>query len=78
MSSYSMSHKQDDMQELQNAILIVQSALSPITKKEIEALNPYIIEVFSLEQLLVNITHHELVPKHMVLSDDDKQELLKR
>ncbi len=46
--------------------------------KEIEALNPYIIEVFSLEELLVNITHHELVPKHMVLSDDDKQELLKR
>ena len=30
------------------------------------------------EDLLVNITHHQLVPKHMVLSGLEKAELLKR
>ena len=30
------------------------------------------------DELLVNITHHELVPKHTVLSDVEKVELLKR
>ena len=41
-------------------------------------LGPFNIEVFSSEELLVNITNHELVPKHMVLSDLEKGELLKR
>ena len=30
------------------------------------------------EELLVNITHHQLVPKHSVLQDSEKAELLKR
>ena len=30
------------------------------------------------EELLVNITRHELVPKHMILCDAEKAELLKR
>ena len=30
------------------------------------------------EDLLVNITHHQLVPKHIVLSNLEKAELLKR
>ena len=39
---------------------------------------PYHFEVFKQEELLVNITHHELVPVHMLLSDQEKDELLKR
>jgi DNA-directed RNA polymerase I, II, and III subunit RPABC1 len=30
------------------------------------------------EELLVNITHHQLVQKHSVLQDSEKAELLKR
>ena len=41
-------------------------------------LGPFNIEVFSSEELLVNITYHELVPKHQTLSDLEKIELLKR
>ena len=29
-------------------------------------------------ELLVNVTKHELVPKHVVLSDDEKKTLLER
>ena len=34
--------------------------------------------MFIQDELLVNITKHELVPKHMVLTDAEKNELLKR
>lgn len=36
------------------------------------------IEVFLEQDLLVNITKHELVPKHVLLSAEEKQQLLKR
>ena len=39
---------------------------------------PYNIQVFQSDELLVNITHHELVPQHKVLSDDEKRELLEK
>ena len=35
-------------------------------------------ESFELNDLQVNITHHSLVPKHSVLTNDEKEELLKR
>lgn len=37
-----------------------------------------ILEDFEEAFLLVNITHHQLVPKHEVLSPDEKKELLSR
>jgi len=36
------------------------------------------IELFNEEELLVNITEHSLVPKHVLLSDDEKKQLLER
>lgn len=36
------------------------------------------IEIFLEEQLLVNITKHELVPKHILLSKEEKKRLLQR
>lgn len=33
---------------------------------------PFMIETFMQEELLVNITHHDLVPKHTVLVDAEK------
>ena len=38
----------------------------------------YTIEAFQEAELLVNITHHQLVPLHEVLSDADKVALLKK
>ena len=39
---------------------------------------PYVFEIFIMEELMVNITHHMLVPKHSVISAAEKAELLKR
>ncbi len=36
------------------------------------------IEYFEEKELLVNITEHELVPEHFILTDADKKELLVR
>jgi len=39
---------------------------------------PIGIEVFPEQDLLVNITKHELVPKHILLSPEEKKALLER
>jgi DNA-directed RNA polymerases I, II, and III subunit RPABC1 len=36
------------------------------------------LEFFNLKELIVNITKHELVPKHELLNDDDLRALLER
>ena len=36
------------------------------------------VEVFHENELVVNITHHELVPKHVPLTEEEKQLLLNR
>jgi len=41
-------------------------------------LKPCEIECFLQQELLVNITEHELVPKHEVLTEQAKHELLKK
>jgi DNA-directed RNA polymerase I, II, and III subunit RPABC1 len=38
----------------------------------------YRLEEFSEADLLVNITHHTLVPRHEVLTPDEKKALLEK
>merc|ERR1712137_1429602 len=38
----------------------------------------YILERFMEQELMINITEHELVPKHAVLTENEKKELLLR
>lgn len=60
-------------------ILVTCAALSAQARKVVAAMQQYTqIECFLEEDLLVNITHHELVPKHILLSREEKTALLKR
>jgi DNA-directed RNA polymerases I, II, and III subunit RPABC1 len=60
-------------------IMVTQGALSPQARKVITATMQFTpIECFMQDDLLVNITHHELVPTHVLLSREEKTALLAR
>ncbi|PHJ17398.1 dna-directed rna polymerase [Cystoisospora suis] len=64
---------------IQRAILVTQNILTAFARDAInEAAPRHIIENFMESELLVNITKHELVPQHVPLTNDEKQNLLAR
>ena len=69
---------QDLMGKFSTGIIVTQTALTPAAKKIIPAALPNIIELFLEQELVVNITHHNLVPKHVLLSAEEKKKLLER
>lgn len=67
------------MQEenISRAIIVVQSGMTPSAKQALTDLLPkYVLEQFLEAELLVNITEHQLVPEHIVMTPDEKKELL--
>ncbi|KAK3933332.1 DNA-directed RNA polymerases I, II, and III subunit RPABC1 [Frankliniella fusca] len=60
-------------------IFVVQDALTTVAKKAIADFAPtFRLEAFWESELLVNIMDHELVPQHIVLSDQEKEELFSK
>ena len=59
-------------------IFVTQSAPTASALKIIPSLLPTVMEIFREEDLLVNISRHELVPKHILLSPEEKKGLLER
>ncbi|RQM07809.1 hypothetical protein DH86_00000678 [Scytalidium sp. 3C] len=60
-------------------IMITNVNITPAALKIIPAVaSETRIECFLEQDLLVNITHHELVPKHVLLSKEEKAKLLAR
>ncbi|CCH61659.1 hypothetical protein TBLA_0F01160 [Henningerozyma blattae CBS 6284] len=62
----------------QTGIFVYQNNITPSAMKLVPSIPPATIETFHEASLIVNITHHELVPKHIRLSDEEKKELLKK
>ena len=67
-----------DSQNYHTGIFITQGPLSPSALKLLTGIPNRFCEHFLEQELLVNITHHELVPKHVLLSAPEKQQLLAR
>ena len=59
-------------------IFVTVHAPTAAALKVIPSALPTQIEIFREEDLLVNISRHELVPKHILLSPEEKQGLLQR
>lgn len=68
-----------DQQGITRGIIIWEDKMTPAAKKVIEAMRAqFVLEDFDEASLLVNITHHTLVPKHEVMTPQEKRELLQR
>lgn len=67
-------------QNVMRAIIVVKVNLTPFAKTAIKELSQraYRVEYFRDAELLIDITEHRLVPEHVVLSAQEKHELLKR
>ncbi|ESK92314.1 dna-directed rna polymerase i [Moniliophthora roreri MCA 2997] len=62
---------------IQRGIIVFPGNMTPSARKVIVAMAAqYRLEEFSESDLLVNIVHHTLVPRHEVLSPEDKKILL--
>ncbi|KAJ8468422.1 hypothetical protein ONZ51_g9656 [Trametes cubensis] len=62
---------------IQQGIIIFPGNMTPSARKVIVAMaSQYKLEEFSESDLLVNITHHTLVPRHELLTPEQKKELL--
>ncbi|KZV38328.1 DNA-directed RNA polymerase V subunit 5A-like [Dorcoceras hygrometricum] len=62
---------------LSRLILVVQNKITSQASKAVELISCK-VEIFQILDLLVNITKHELKPKHQVLTDGEKESLLKK
>ncbi|KAL3763992.1 hypothetical protein ACHAW5_007611 [Stephanodiscus triporus] len=66
-------------ESVSNAILVLRGDITPFAKQAVQEMSDsFRIEHFKEAELLVDITDHILVPEHLVLSQNEKQELLKR
>lgn len=60
-------------------IIIWSEKMSPAAKKTLQEMqSEYHLEDFPESDLLVNITKHFLVPKHTIMTSEEKTALIKR
>ncbi|KAI9304838.1 RNA polymerase [Cunninghamella echinulata] len=66
-------------QQIPKGICVYQNSLTSSASKVMQSLpSKHTLESFNENELLVNITHHVLVPKHEVLTAEEKAILLQR
>lgn len=65
--------------KVRRAIVIVRQGLTPSARQAMKEVSPtYIMEEFLESEMLINITEHELVPQHTLLTTEEKEELFSR
>ena len=68
-----------EAEKVSRAIVIVRAGLTPSAKQAMKEVGPtFIIEDFLESEMLINITEHELVPQHILLNTEEKEELFSR
>ena len=65
-------------QNIKHTILIVRHKITSFAKKEIINLSSkkYYFEIFLENEMLYNITKHEIVPQHILLSDNEAKQVI--
>lgn len=63
--------------DVKQAIVVVKDAITAFAKQVFVEAKPLVIECFKENELLIDKLSHVLVPKHEIISDEEKKELLK-
>jgi DNA-directed RNA polymerase I, II, and III subunit RPABC1 len=64
---------------INRAIIIMDTEVTGYAKTSLLAVSAKVrYETFTTSELLIDITEHELVPEHQVLTDEEKKQILKR
>jgi DNA-directed RNA polymerase I, II, and III subunit RPABC1 len=61
-----------------NLILILKDKENSTVTKELEKKQYENVEIFLKKNMLFNITHHELVPLHIILSEEESNEIIEK
>lgn len=60
-------------------IIVISGQLSSQAKQKLTDINMELqVECFNISELMVNITEHTYVPKHKLLTPEEKKDLIKR
>lgn len=66
-------------ENVSNAIMVLRVDITPFAKQAVQEMSDsFRIEHFKESELLIDITQHQLVPAHVILTAAEKSELLKR
>jgi len=72
-------HDRMKEEQVNRAIIVIQGGMTAFAKQALQELGSKCnMEWFTETELLINITEHVLVPRHTLLSDDEKKQLLVR
>ncbi|XP_044950324.1 DNA-directed RNA polymerase V subunit 5A-like isoform X4 [Hordeum vulgare subsp. vulgare] len=70
-------HDQIEGENLSRLILILLGKIMPRAKESVKEKFTFKVDIFQVNELLVNISKHDLKPKHEVLTAEEKAKLLK-
>lgn len=66
-------------EKVSRALVIVRQGLTPSAKQAMKNIGPeFVMEDFLESEMLINITEHELVPQHVLLTVEEKEELFSK
>lgn len=64
--------------QAKRGIIVVVDSITAMAKRALQTAEALLVETFVLADLVVNITKHKLVPKHTLLTAEEKAALLER
>ena len=67
-----------EKEKVRDALVVASTDVTPFAKQVMQQMRQeqYHLELFKEAELLVNITEHIFVPKHQLLSDEEKKQVL--